>query len=34
LHEIGPDESGSMVDMGSDGIHRVMRFSAGGVDED
>jgi len=35
VHELGPDETGSLVDIsGGDGIHRVMRFSAGGVDED
>ncbi len=32
--ELGPDETGSLVDIsGGDGVHRVMRFSAGGVDE-
>jgi len=34
VHELGPDETGTMIDMSGDGIHRVMRFSAGGVNEE
>jgi preprotein translocase subunit SecA len=36
VHELGPDETGSLVEMGIPGdvVQRVMRFSAGGVDED
>ena len=35
-HELGPDERGTLVEMGNpaDGVQRVMRFSAGGVDEE
>ncbi|HQL48324.1 MAG TPA: preprotein translocase subunit SecA, partial [Holophaga sp.] len=35
MQELGPDELGAIVNQsGLDGIHRVLRFSAGGVDED
>jgi len=37
LRELGPDETGTLVDMGSDsgeGVQRVLRFNAGGVDKD
>ena len=35
VQELGPDEMGSLIDIsGGEGIKRVMRFSAGGVDED
>jgi preprotein translocase subunit SecA len=36
LHELGPDETGSLVEMGIPGdvVQRVMRFSAGGVDDE
>ena len=36
LHELGPDETGTLVEMGVPGdvVQRVMRFSAGGVGED
>ena len=34
FQELGPDEDGSMAEASTDGIHRVMRFNAGGVDED
>jgi len=36
LHELGPNESGSLTEMGLSGdtVQRVMRFSAGGIDND
>jgi preprotein translocase subunit SecA len=36
VHEMGPDESGSLTEMGLSGetVQRVMRFSAGGIDND
>ena len=36
LHELGPDETGTLVEMGLPGeaVQRVMRFSAGGVEEE
>jgi preprotein translocase subunit SecA len=36
LHELGPNESGSLSEMGLSGdtVQRVMRFSAGGIDND
>jgi preprotein translocase subunit SecA len=35
VHEIGPDEQGALVDAGGEGdVKRVLRFSAGGLNED
>jgi preprotein translocase subunit SecA len=36
VHELGPNESGSLSEMGLSGdtVQRVMRFSAGGIDND
>jgi len=34
LQELGPDEQGSLISMGGDGIQRVLRFSAGGLDDE
>ena len=36
VRELGPDETGTLVEMGVPGdvVQRVMRFSAGGVDDD
>ena len=36
IHELGPDETGTLVEMGVPGevVQRVMRFSAGGVGDD
>ena len=32
--EMGPDEDGDPISQSNDGIHRVLRFSAGGLDEE
>jgi len=37
VHEMGPDETGTLVDLGEnaqDGIQRVLRFNVGGIDEE
>ena len=36
VRELGPNENGSMIELGQPGeqVQRVMRFSAGGIDED
>jgi len=37
IHELGPDESGTLVELGEggqDGVQRVLRFNVGGVDEE
>jgi preprotein translocase subunit SecA len=36
IHELGPNESGSMMELGAPGetVQRVMRFSAGGIEDD
>ncbi len=37
VHELGPDEMGTLVEVGTDsadGVQRVLRFSAGGLNED
>jgi len=36
VHELGPDETGTLVEMGLPGeaVQRVMRFSAGGVEDE
>jgi preprotein translocase subunit SecA len=36
VQELGPDETGSLTEMGLNGdtVQRVMRFSAGGIDND
>jgi len=32
VQEIGPDENGTVMNVGGDGIQRVLRFSAGGLE--
>ena len=34
--ELGPDEQGSLVNIrtSEDGMHRVVRFDVGGIDDD
>jgi len=36
MHELGPDELGTLIELGAPGepVQRVMRFSAGGIDDD
>jgi len=34
IQEIGPDENGTLVNSGGNGIQRVLRFSAGGLGDD
>ena len=34
IPEVGPDEDGDPISQSNDGIHRVLRFSAGGLDEE
>jgi len=34
VQELGPDEGGSVISAGGNGIQRVLRFSAGGLEED
>ena len=36
MHEQGPDEQGTLIELGAPGetVQRVMRFSAGGIDEE
>jgi len=34
VQEIGPNENGTLINVGGDGIQRVLRFSAGGLDEE